>query len=125
MKNIQKNKNVIVIGKSSVGTSDQLNSFHFSIPEFNRIELIERAEILLIDNSFFLPFDLLCSIVKKGKHIFATEYLNLTSDECSQLIKLSNESGSLIHDIEYKDLEEKKLVLFLLKRKTVNHDLPI
>ncbi len=96
MKNIQKNKNVNVIGKSSVGTSDHLNSFHFSIPEFNRIELIERAEILLIDNSFLLPFDLLCSIVKKGKHIFATEYLNLTSDECSQLIKLSNESGSLI-----------------------------
>lgn len=96
VKDIQRNKNVNVIGKSSVGTSTQLNSFHFSIPEFNRVELIERAEILLVDNSFLLPFDLLCSIVKKGKHIFATEYLNLTVEECSQLIKLSNESGSLI-----------------------------
>lgn len=96
VKKIQKNRKINIIGKTSVGTSAKLNSFHFSIPEFNRIELIERADIVLIDNSALLPFKLLCEIVKKSKHIFVTEYLDLTLDECEQLVKLSNESGSVI-----------------------------
>ena len=96
VKRIRKNKNVNVIGKASVGTSAQLNGFHFSIPEFNRVELIERADIILIDNSSLLPFNMLCEIVKKSKHIFTAEYLNLTIDECTQLVKLANESGSVI-----------------------------
>ena len=96
VKRIQKNKNVIVIGKASVGINTQLNSFHFSIPEFNRVELIERADILLVDDSSLLPFELLCDIVKKGKHIFMTEYLNLAVEECKEIIKLSNESGSVV-----------------------------
>ncbi len=93
---IRENKSVNVIGKVSVGSSAQLNSFHFSIPEYNRVELIERADVLLIDNSLLLPFDVLCEIVKKTKHIFTTEYLNLTVDECAQLVKLTNESGSVM-----------------------------
>ena len=93
---IKKNKNVNVIGKASVGTSTQLNGFHFSIPEFNRVELIERADILLVDNSSRLPFDMLCDIIKKSKHIYITEYLNITIDECARLVKLVNESGSVV-----------------------------
>lgn len=96
VKRIQKNKNVNVIGKASVGTSAQLNGFHFSIPEFNRVELIERADILLVDSSTRLPFELLFDMVKKSKHIFAIEYPNLTTDQCSQLVKLANESGSVV-----------------------------
>jgi len=96
VKRIQKNKNVIVMGKASVGTSSHINSFHFSIPEFNRVELIERAEILLVDNSSLLPFELLCDIVKKGKHIFMTEYLDLPVEEFEQLIKLAQESRSVV-----------------------------
>lgn len=99
VKRIQKNKNVNVIGKASVGTSAQLNGFHFSIPEFNRIELIERADILLVDSSSLLPFDMLCDIVKKSKHIFATEYLKLKVDECDQLERLASESGSVVQVI--------------------------
>ncbi len=95
-KKIRKNKHVNVIGKASVGTSAQLNSFHFSIPEMNRVELIERSDVLLIDNSSPMPFKLLSEIIKKSKHIFVAEYLNITIDECSQLVKLSNESGSII-----------------------------
>jgi hypothetical protein len=95
VKRIQKNRKINIIGKTSVGTN-KLNSFHFSIPEFNRIELIERSEIVLIDNSGLLPFNLFCDIVKKSKHIFITEYLDLTIDECEKLVKLSNESGSVI-----------------------------
>lgn len=96
VKRIRKNKNVNVIGKASVGTSAQLNGFHFSIPEFNRVELIERADILLVDSSSLLPFDMLSEMVKKSKHIFTTEYLKFTIDECMQLEKLADESGSVV-----------------------------
>jgi hypothetical protein len=96
VKRIQKNKQVNVIGKASVGSSERLNSFHFSIPELNRVELIERSDILLTDNSSVLPFKILSDVVKKSKHIFTAGYPNITIEECTQLVKLSNESGSVI-----------------------------
>lgn len=96
VKQVKKNENVNVIGKASVGSSDQLNSFHYSIPEFNKVELIERADLILMDNSTPLPFNLLCDIVKKSKHIFTVEYPNLTVEECETLAKLAHESGSVV-----------------------------
>lgn len=96
VKLIQKNRQINVVGKSSVGINTHLNSFHFSIPELNRIELIERVDAILIDDSSLLPFSLLCDIVKKSKHIFTIEYLNLNIDECFQLVKLANEAGSVV-----------------------------
>lgn len=96
VKKIQKNPNVNIIGKASIGTNDSLKSFHYTIPEINRTELIERADIIFTDNSSKYPFELLCDIIKKSKHIFTFEYINLTIDECIQLIKLSTESGSVV-----------------------------
>jgi hypothetical protein len=96
VKRLRENKNINVIGKASVGTSSQLNSFHFSIPEFNKIELIERADVIIIDNSSLMPFKILTEIVKKTKHVFTAGYLNLTIDECTQIVKLANESGSVV-----------------------------
>ncbi len=96
VKRLRENKNINVIGKSSVGTNAQLDSFHFSIPEYNKVELIERADVLLIDNASLMPFKLLSDIVRKSKHVFTAGYLNLTIDECSQIVKLANESGSVI-----------------------------
>jgi len=96
VKRLRENKNINVIGKASVGTSSQLNSFHFSIPEFNKVELIERADVIIMDNSSLLPFKILTEIVKKSKHVFTAGYLNLTIDECAQIVKLANESGSVI-----------------------------
>ena len=93
---IRKNTSVNIIGKSSVGSTAQLNSFHYSIPEFNRVELVERADIILMDNSTPMPFKLMRDIVKKSKHIFCTEHPVLTIDECTELVKLSNESGSVV-----------------------------
>lgn len=93
---LRENKNINVIGKASVGIAARLDSFHFSIPELNRIELIERADVLVIDNSSLLPFKILSDIVKKSKHVFTAGYLNLTIDECTQVVKLANESGSVI-----------------------------
>lgn len=96
VKRLRENKNINVIGKASVGSNAQLDSFHFSIPEFNRVELIERADVLIIDNSSLMPFKILSEIVKKSKHVFTAGYLNLTIDECTQIVKLANESGSII-----------------------------
>jgi hypothetical protein len=96
VKRLRENKNINVIGKSSVGSSSKLDSFHFTIPEFNRIELIERADVIIIDNSSLMPFKVLSEIVKKSKHAFTAGYLNLSVDECSQLAKLANESGSVV-----------------------------
>ncbi len=99
VKQLQKNKSINVIGKASVGTSQELNGFHFSIPEFNKVELIERADIFIIDNSSLLPFEMLRNIIKKSKHIFLIEYLNITIDECAELVKLTAESGSIVQVI--------------------------
>jgi hypothetical protein len=96
VKRLRENKNINVIGKSSVGSSSKLDSFHYTIPEFNRIELIERADVLIIDNSSLMPFKVLSEIVRKSKHAFTAGYLNLTTDECSQIVKLANESGSVV-----------------------------
>jgi len=96
VKRLRENKNINVIGKASVGTSSQMNSFHFSIPEFNRVEVIERADVLIIDNSSLMPAKILTEIVKKSKHVFIAGYLNLTIDECTQIVKLANESGSVV-----------------------------
>uniref|UniRef100_UPI0032164575 hypothetical protein n=1 Tax=uncultured Draconibacterium sp. TaxID=1573823 RepID=UPI0032164575 len=94
--NIKKNDAINIIGKASVGTNAQLNSFHFSIPEFNRVELIERADVILMDNSTPLPFKFMRDIIKKSKHIFCAEYPDLTIDECTELNKLINESRSVV-----------------------------
>lgn len=96
VKRLKENKNINIIGKASVGSSAQLDSFHFTIPEFNRIELIERADILIIDNSSLMPFKVLSEIVKKSKHAFTAGYLDLTINECTEIVKLANESGSII-----------------------------
>jgi hypothetical protein len=96
VKKFRGNKNINVIGKSSVGTSAQLDSFHFSIPEYNKVELIERSDVLILDNTSLMPFKLLTDIVRKSKHVFMAGYLNLTIEECTQLVKLANESGSVV-----------------------------
>jgi predicted dehydrogenase len=93
---IKKNSEINVIGKASIGRSAQLNSFHFSIPEFNRVELIERADVILMDNSTPMPYKFMRDIVVKSKHIFCTEYPDLTIEECSELNKLINESRSVV-----------------------------
>ena len=91
-----KNSGMNIIGKASVGSDDELNSFHYTIPELNKIELIERAEILVIDSSIPFPFKLMCDLVKRGKHIFCAEFPDLTFAECSELIKLVTESGAVV-----------------------------
>ncbi len=95
IRHIQKLKNVQIIGKSSVGINIQPDSFQFTIPEFNRIELMSRSDILLISNFSLFPFGILCEMVKKSKHIFAAEYPKLSIEECGQLVKLTSEAKTV------------------------------
>ena len=87
---------VHITGKSSVGTHPLPGSFRLSAPEFNRIELIERSDVLMINRFSLLPFQMLCDMVKKTKHIFAASYPKLTVEECSQLAKLAQEAQTII-----------------------------
>jgi hypothetical protein len=96
VKLFQRNPDINIAGKASIGAGDSLHGFHYQIPEISRNELIELVDVIIIDSSSQYMFQLLCDIVKKSKHIFIVEYLDLTVDECLQLIKLSDESGSVI-----------------------------
>lgn len=93
---IKKNAQINIIGKASVGSSEELTSFHYSIPEFNRVELIERADVIIMDNSTPMPYKFMRDIIKKSKHIFCAEYPDLSIDECTDLNKLINESRSVV-----------------------------
>lgn len=93
---IHNHSGTYITGKSSVGSHTNPESFRFSIPEFNRVELVERSDALLINHFSLLRFELLCSIVKKSKHIFATEYPDLSIDECQELTKIAAEAQTVV-----------------------------
>jgi len=92
---IQKSKDMQIVGKSSIGIPNKDDQLKFTIPEFNRVELIDRADALIINNFSLFPFSFLCDMVKKSKHIFATEYPGLSLEECSQLVKLTQEAKTV------------------------------
>jgi hypothetical protein len=95
-KRAQEHPQIHIAGKSSVGTQPLHSNSRISVPEFNRIELIERSDVLLINRFSLLPFQLLCDIVKKSKHFFAACYPELTDEECRQIEKLRNEAQTVI-----------------------------
>jgi hypothetical protein len=94
-KKIHDHSEIHISGKSSVGTNTNTGSFRYSIPEFNRVELIERSDALIINRFSLLPFQLLCDVVKKSKHIFATEFPAIGINECRELAKLADEAQTV------------------------------
>lgn len=94
---IRKNPKLHISGKSSVGIRVNPDDFSLSIPEFNRIELIERSDILLISLFPLFPFHLVKKLIKKGKHIFAADHPGFDPDEYGELVKLSDEAGISFH----------------------------
>lgn len=96
IRQIRKNKDAQIIGKSSVGINPGPENYQFTIPEFNKIELIDRSDVLIINNFSLISFSTLCDMVKKSKHIFATEYPELSVDECRQLVKLTHEAKTVL-----------------------------
>jgi hypothetical protein len=85
-----------ITGKSSVGIHPHPEDFRLSVPEFNRIELIERSDALLVNRFSLLSFQMLCSMVKKSKHFFAATYPGLGNEQCLHLAKLAQEAKTTI-----------------------------
>lgn len=97
---IQQLKNspdIRVIGKSSVGMIDETERNSLSIPEYNRMELVDAADLLIVDRSQLLLPDLLRDAVKKGKHLYINDYPELLPDQCFDLLKLAGEAQTVIH----------------------------
>jgi len=92
---IQKNPEIHVIGKSSFGTKMLMDDLYYPVPEFNRIELIERCDILLVNHFSLLPFNMIRNAIKKTTHIFAVDYPPFSKEECEELIKLSVEAQTI------------------------------
>ena len=89
IKRVMDHPEIHITGKSSVGIHPQPDDFRLPVPEFNRIELIERSDALLINRFSLLPFDMLCSMVKKSKHFFATSHPAFTPEQSLHLAKLA------------------------------------
>jgi|WetSurMetagenome_2_1015567.scaffolds.fasta_scaffold54692_2 hypothetical protein len=94
LKNIQ---GIQVIGKSSIGMMEQTEAKGLSIPECNRRELFETADILIIDNSRLLHFDLIKTAIKNNKHLYFCDFPDLSPESCMELLKLAGEAKTGIH----------------------------
>jgi hypothetical protein len=94
LKNI---RGIQVIGKSSVGMMDQADGKSVSIPEYNRHELFDIADILFIDNSQILQFEILKTAVKNNKHLYFNDLPDLSPDSCQELLKLSEEARTAVY----------------------------
>ncbi|MBN1820145.1 MAG: hypothetical protein JXR31_10800 [Prolixibacteraceae bacterium] len=93
---LKKYPDIRIQGKSSVGTKTQNSEYSFTIPEYNRIELIERSDAIILEDSTLVPYTLIKDSIKRSKHIFFSEYPDFTEEQCSELIKLIDEAGTIV-----------------------------
>jgi len=94
LKNI---KGIQVIGKSSVGMMEEPEGKFLSISEYNRKELVEAADILIVDKSQLLLPDLMKSAIRNGKHLYITDFPDITVESCAELLKLADEAKTVVH----------------------------
>lgn len=87
---------ILIQGKSSTGFTHRHDFTRYSVPELNRIELIEKSEALLFLEGARLSSDLLIDVIKKSKHVFISDFLLLTIEECDEIEKLMTESKSVL-----------------------------
>jgi hypothetical protein len=92
----KKVRDIQLIGKSSIGMMDEPKGKYLSIPEYNRKDLIEAADFLIVDKSQLLLPDLMKHAVKNNKHLYITDYPNITPDYCAELIKLAEEARTMV-----------------------------
>ncbi len=83
-----------MIGKSSVGLMEAPGGLSLPVPEFNRQELIEASDAVVVDQPALLSPELLKQAVRSGKHFYFSEFPALAEEEVSGLIKLAGEAGS-------------------------------
>ncbi len=83
-------------GKSSVGIKDQASDYRFAIPEYNRIELIERCDAIFLEDTTLVPYELIKESIKRNKHIFLLEFPKFSDEQCQELIKLVDEANTIV-----------------------------
>lgn len=88
---------VQVVGKSSMGIPGQTEAKIISIPEYNRHDLFDVADILIIDDSQLIHFDLFKSAVKNNKHLYFSNYPDLSAESSLELMKLADEAKTGIY----------------------------
>jgi len=93
---LNKYPDIMIQGKSSVGIKTQASDFGYSIPEYNRIELIERVDAIFIDDASLIPYTLLRDTIKRGKHFFFAGLPNFTTEQCAELSKIIDEAGTVV-----------------------------
>ncbi len=93
LKNI---KGIRIVGKSSVGMMEQPEGKLLTIPEFNRRDLLDAADLLIVDRSSLLGFDLLKTAVKNNRHLYITDFPELTLEQCAELLKFSEEARTVV-----------------------------
>jgi hypothetical protein len=94
---LKNNKGVQIIGKSSVGMMEEPEARFLSIPEYSRKELVEAADILTVDKSQLLLPDLIRTAVKNNKHLFITDFPDISPENCMELLKLADEARTVVH----------------------------
>jgi hypothetical protein len=85
-----------IVGKSSIGMIDQPTDSLLSVPEYVKTALLEASDVLIIDKSSMVNFDLLKDAVRKYKHLFFSDIPELTPVQCLDLHKLSSEAGNIV-----------------------------
>ncbi len=87
---------IAIQGKSSVGTKDLDSDYSYTIPEYNRVELLERSDALILDDHTLLPYELIKDAIKRNKHIFFADYPEYSNLQFEELVKLIDESGTIV-----------------------------
>ena len=72
------------------------SDYSYTIPEYNRVELLERSDALILDDHTLLPYELIKDAIKRSKHIFFADYPEYSKQQLQELIKLIDESGTIV-----------------------------
>jgi hypothetical protein len=102
LKNI---KNIQLLGKSSVGMMEEPQGKYLTLPEFNRTELVETSDFLIVENSNLLLPDLIKVAIKSNKHLYITDYPLISPEQCMELVKLADEAKTMVHICNYPGSE--------------------
>ncbi len=93
---IRKEDGFEIIGKSSVGMSEQSSLGPISVPEYVKTVLINESDAIIINNSELVSFDLVRDAIRKYKHLLFNDFPNFTPAQCLDLSKLVNEAGNIV-----------------------------
>jgi hypothetical protein len=93
---LKKYPDIKIQGKASAGTKDGRSEYDFSIPEYNRVELIERCDAVILEDSAHIPYSLLLDALKRNKHFFFFGYPDFSEIQCQELSKLIDEAGTIV-----------------------------